>query len=130
MEPLLPDRTPQRGGRWADHRQVINGVFWGRTNAPWRDLPECYGNWKTVYSRHRRWLGDGTWETILDGLRADCDTDEGSDWTVGMDATVVRAHQHAAGAPHAPPKDMPPHRLTPTWQDTTTSTDPTGGTIE
>ncbi|MGH3782408.1 MAG: transposase [Pseudonocardiaceae bacterium] len=41
-----------------------------RTGAPWRDLPVCYGNWKTVYSRHRRWSGDGRWEEILDGLRA------------------------------------------------------------
>jgi hypothetical protein len=50
-----------------------------------------------VYSRHRRWSGDGTWEVILDGLRVRCDLDEGSEWTVGVDATVIRGHQHAAG---------------------------------
>ena len=61
-----------------------------------------FGNWKTVYNRHRRWSGDGTWEKILDRLRAGCDEAEGKAWTVAADATVVRAHQHAAGARHEP----------------------------
>lgn len=118
LEPLLPDRTPRRGGRWSDHRQVINGVLWRtRTGCPWRDLPVFYGNWKTVYSRHRRWSGDGTWERILDGLRVGCDLDEGSGWAVGVDGTVVRGHQHAAGARHAPPKDIPAGRLAPLLLD-------------
>jgi transposase len=118
LEPLLPDRMPRRGGRWCDHRPVINGVLWRtRTGSPWRDLPPAYGNWKTVYSRHRRWSGDGTWEVILDGLRVGCDLDEGSEWTVGVDATVVRGHQHAAGARHAPPKDIPAERLAPLLRD-------------
>jgi transposase len=48
LGPLLPDRVPRPGGRWLDHRRVINGVFWRtRTGTPWRDLPGCYGNWKT-----------------------------------------------------------------------------------
>jgi transposase len=64
-----------------------------------------------VYNRHRRWSGDGTWEKILDQLRAGCDEAEGKAWTVAADATVVRAHQHAAGARHAPPKDIDPTRL-------------------
>ncbi len=51
---------------------------------------------------------DETWEKILDALRAGCDESEGKDWTVGVDSTVVRAHQHAAGARHAPPRDLPP----------------------
>jgi transposase len=114
LESLLPDRTPRRGGRWIDHRPVVNGVLWRtRTGAPWRDVPAFYGNWKTVYSRHRRWSGDGTWEEILDRLRAGCDQDQGSEWTVGIDSTVVRAHQHAAGARHEPPQDIPAARLAP-----------------
>ncbi len=114
LEPLLPDRTPCRGGRWIDHRPVVDGVLWRtRTGAPWRDLPLAYGNWKTVYSRHRRWSGDGTWEAILDRLRVGCDKDQGSEWLVGIDSTVVRAHQHAAGARHEPPKDIPAQRLAP-----------------
>ena len=111
LSPLLPGQ-PRQGHRWNDHRVVINGIFFRtRAGCPWRDLPAGYGNWKTVYNRHRRWSGDGMWEKILDALRAGCDQAEGAAWTVAADATVVRAHQHAAGARHAPPKDIDPERL-------------------
>ena len=93
-----------RGTGWNDHRLVIDGVFCRvRAGCPWRDLPERSGNWKTVYNRHRRWSGDGTWEKMLDRLRVGRDEAEGKARTVAADATVVRAHQHAAGARHAPP---------------------------
>src|ERR1039457_6032074 len=72
---------------------------------PRRDLPEGFGNWKTICNRHRRWSLDGTWEKILDGLRAGCDEAEGKDWTVSADSTVARAHQHAAGARRVPAAD-------------------------
>jgi transposase len=104
LTPVLPDVTPRRGGRWMDHRLFLNGVFWRtRTGAPWRDLPAQYGNWKTVYMRHRRWSADGTWAAILDRLRQGCDREEGAQWTVGVDSTIVRAHQHAAGARRTAP---------------------------
>jgi len=110
----VPDRTPRRGGRWREHRRIVNGVFWrARTGAPWRDLPDEYGIWQTVYARHRRWSGDGTWGRILDGLRTGRDQDEAGDRTAAIDATIVRAHQCAAGARRAPPKDIPPERLAP-----------------
>jgi len=113
LEPLLP-RQPRQGHRWNDHRVVIDGIFFRtRTGCPWRDLPDRFGNWKTVYNRHRRWSGDGTWEMILDRLRAGCDEAEGAAWTVAADATVVRAHQHAAGARRAPPADIDPALLAP-----------------
>ena len=97
---------PPRGGRWADHRMVINGIFFrARAGCPWRDLPENFGNWKTVYNRHRRWSLDGTWEQILHRLRAGCDEAEGKGWTVSADSTVARAHQHAAGARRVPAAD-------------------------
>jgi len=103
---FLPCGPQRRGGRWADHRTVINGIFFRtRAGCPWRDLPEGSGNWKTVYNRHRRWSLDGTWEQILDGLRAGCDEAEGKDWTVSADSTVARAHQHAAGARRVPAAD-------------------------
>jgi transposase len=70
-------------------------------------------NWKTVYNRHRRWSGDETWERILDRLRAGCDGAEGAAWTAAADATVVLAHQHAAGARRRPPADIDPARLAP-----------------
>jgi transposase len=77
-----------------------------------------YGNWKTMYNRHRRCSGDGTWVRILDELRRGADMGEGSDSTVGGDAGVVRAHQHAAGARHAPPADVDVEVVTPVVVDT------------
>jgi transposase len=64
IEPLLP--TAGGGRRWRDHRQVINAILWKlRIGAPWRDLPERYGPWKTAHERLRRWSADGTWDRIL-----------------------------------------------------------------
>jgi transposase len=132
LEPLLPDRTPRRGGRWVDHRVAVNGIFWRvRTGAPWRDLPPEYGKWQTVYDRHRRWSGDGTWEKVLDALRADCDAGEGAHWSVSMDATVVRAHQDAAGARRELPKDVPAERVAvATLGQPTRARGDTGGSVE
>lgn len=91
---------------------IIDGVFHRvRAGCPWRDLPERFGPYQTVYNRHRRWSADGTWEQILAALQVGCD--QGPDWLVAVDSTVVRAHQHAAGARHAPPRDVPAERLSP-----------------
>jgi transposase/5-methylcytosine-specific restriction endonuclease McrA len=107
LELLLPDRAPCRGGRWMDHRQVINAVLWRtRAGASWRDVPAAYGNWKTIYNRHYRWAVEGVWAGVLDELRRGCDEAEGPDWSVAVDGTVVRAHQHAAGARHTPPAHL------------------------
>jgi transposase len=73
---------------------------------PVRDLPGEFGNWSSVYGRHRRWSLDGTWAQILDVLRAGCDQAESRDRTVSADSTVVRAHQHAAGARRALPAEL------------------------
>ena len=67
---------------------------------------------------------------ILDGLRAGCDEAEGAQWTAGIDATVVRAHQHAAGARHEPPKDIAPQRLIPVLGGRVSSPGPPGGGAE
>jgi transposase len=113
LAPLMPAH-PRQGRRWNDHRMVAGGIlFRTRAGCPWRDLPECYGNWKTVYNRHRRWPGDDTWEKVRDALRAGCDGAEGAAWTAAAEVAVVGAHQHAAGARHAPPKDVDPARLAP-----------------
>ena len=86
---------------------VVNGIlFRTRTGCPWRDLPGEYGNWKTAYNRHRRWSLDGTWQEILGRRQAGCDEAEGKDWTLSADSTVIRAHQHAAGARHEPPAEL------------------------
>ncbi|MFE0102936.1 IS5 family transposase [Streptomyces sp. NPDC059009] len=118
LEPHLP-MPGQRGGRWNDHRRVINGIlFRVRTGIPWRDLPERFGSWKTVYERHRRWSADGTWDRILTAVQTDADLAGRIDWSmVGVDSTSCRAHQHAAGArkkkPHVPKKRSTPRNHRP-----------------
>src|SRR5215212_2075039 len=98
IAPLLPEND-RRGGRWRDHRQVINGILWKlRTGAPWRDLPERYGPWKTAHERLRVWTADGTWERILDEVIVKDDAVGKVEWTFSIDSSSVRAHQHAAGA--------------------------------
>lgn len=99
IEPLLPDRTPKRGGRWREHREVIDAIaFKFQTGTQWVHLPEKYGNWRGVYNRLRMWAVDGTWERVFTALVAQADADEDVNWAVSVDSTVVRAHQHAAGA--------------------------------
>ncbi|MFD3730109.1 IS5 family transposase [Streptomyces sp. NPDC058632] len=97
MEPLLPG-VDGRGRPWRDHRQVINGVPWRlRTGAPWRDLPERYGPWQTVYERFARREADGTWATLPEQVQAREDSAGTVERTVPV-GTVDRAHRHAAGA--------------------------------
>ncbi len=84
---------------WRDHRQVLNGILWKlRTGAPWRDLPARYGPWRTVYARFVRWQRDGTWDRFLAHVQTTSETMGEVMWEAGIDSTVVRAHQHAAGA--------------------------------
>jgi transposase len=98
IAPLLPP-TRRPGGQWADHRQVVNGILWKlATGVPWRDLPERYGPWQTCYERFRRWQADGTWQRLLAHAQTKSDAVGEVDWQVVVDATIVRAHQHAAGA--------------------------------
>ncbi|MEH0509283.1 IS5 family transposase [Streptomyces sp. B21-106] len=96
IEPLLPNRTPKRGGRWRDHREVIDAIaFKFQTGTQWVHLPERYGNWRGVYNRLRMWAVDGTWERVFTALIARADADEDLSWAVSVDSTIVRAHQHA-----------------------------------
>ncbi len=119
LEPHLPP-LGGRGGRWNDHRVVVNGIlFRVRPDVPWRDLPERYGCRKTVYKRHRRWSADGTWDRVLRAVQADADLAGRIDWSmVGVDSTSCRAHQHAAGArkagPRIPKKGRRPGTTAPT----------------
>ncbi len=102
IEPLLP-LGGRRGRPWEDHRKVISGIFWKvRTGAPWRDLPERYGPWQTCYDRFVRWRRDGTWEQLLSHVQAKSDLVSDVLVEVSLDSTVVRAHQHAAGARRLP----------------------------
>lgn len=103
IEPLLPP-SGTKGRPRVDDRRVINGMlFKAKTGIAWRDLPERYGPWKTVYTRFWRWSRDGTLTTLVTKVRViaeaidELDRDE-LDREVSVDSSIVRAHQHAAGA--------------------------------
>jgi transposase len=99
VEPLLPPERPPTG-RPNHHRTILNGILWVlRNGAPWRDLPEHYGPVGTVSSRFYRWCHSGLWSRLLSALQAQADARGEIDWDLHfVDATIVRAHQHAAGA--------------------------------
>ena len=90
---MLPNKP--RGAPRVSDRRVINGIFWIlRSGAPWRDLPERFGGWKNVHTRFSRWAKKGVWESLFKALADDPDNEYAM-----IDATIVRAHQHSAGAP-------------------------------
>lgn len=94
IEPLLPGRRGRRGRPAQDNRRFVNGVMWiARSGAPWRDLPRRYGKWGSVHRRFSRWASRGVWKAIFAALGLETDLE-----ILMMDSTVVRAHQHAAGA--------------------------------
>jgi transposase len=92
VEPLLP--APGKGAARVDDRRVVNGIFYVlRTGSPWRDLPERYGPYTTVYNRFNRWARKGVWLAIFEALAA-----RSPQSLHLIDSSIVRAHQHAAGA--------------------------------
>lgn len=93
IAPLLASK-PERGGRPPrDNRNFLEAVlWWRRTGVPWRDLPDAFGPWKTVFNRFDRWSKAGRWNKLLEALQ--CDSD--NEWH-SIDSTINRAHQHAAG---------------------------------
>ena len=100
LKPLLPPEKPDTGRPNADHRRIIDGILWReRTGAPWRDLPERYGPWSTVYSRLWRRREAGLWDRLFAAVQEQADAVGAVDWSVQfVDGSVIRAHQHAAGA--------------------------------
>ena len=100
LRPLLPPPSAGRGRPRADDRLIVDGILWRlATGVPWRDLPERFGSWKTVYSRFRRWQRAGVWARVLAALQAEADARGEVDWALHfLDGATVRAHQHAAGA--------------------------------
>ena len=104
LAPLLPRNYQKPGHPWSSHRRVINGIRWVlRSGARWRAIPRRrYGPWQTCYDRFARWERDGTWDRLLRALQGAAEAAGGVDWEVSVDGSVVRAHQHAAGAPQRP----------------------------
>lgn len=105
IAPELPINDGKIGRPWDPHRSIINGILWRlHTGAPWPDIPERYGKWKTIYDRYTWWRRNGTWERILKALQAKLDAQGNIDWEQwSLDGTIVRAHRVAAGAPKQGP---------------------------
>lgn len=93
IKELFPAYTTGRPSK-RSNREMFNAMLWiARSGAPWRDLPERYGFWKTVYARFCKWRNDGTLVLIFQTLQIEVDFEN-----VSIDSTSVRAHQHSAGA--------------------------------
>lgn len=91
---LPPENTGKQGRPRKNNRTILNGIIWiARSGAPWRDLPERYGPWETVYSRFRKWIDDGILDNIFRLLSLEAAPQE-----LSLDASIVQAHQHSAGA--------------------------------
>ena len=94
IEPLLPARPTDPGKSGENDRLFVNAVLWiAKTGAPWRDLPERFGNWNSVFQRYNRWCKNNVWQGVLEALGEEPDLEH-----LLLDSTIVRAHQHAAGA--------------------------------
>jgi len=109
IEPLLPERTAKTGRPARDPRVMLNGMLWIlRTGAPWRDLPERFGPWKTVYHYFSKWRADGTFDRILEALQIRLDREGRIDWDLWcIDGSSVRAARAAAGASKKADSDTP-----------------------
>ena len=110
IAPLLPPENSGKQGRPQKcSRTILNGIVWiARSGAPWRDLPERYGSWQTVYSRFRKWIEDGTLDNIFRVLSLEAELTE-----LSIDASIVKAHQHSAGAKKR--GDSKRNRTQPCW---------------
>lgn len=94
IEPILPGRESSPGRTAKDNRLFVEAVIYRyRTGIPWRDLPERFGDYRVIHTRHIRWSRKGTWRGIFQLLASDADNEY-----CMIDATIVRAHQHSAGA--------------------------------
>src|SRR5436309_10013746 len=91
---LIIGRPDQRCSTGRDNRMFVEGVLWiVRTGSPWRDLPEVFGCWNSAFRRFSRWSAKGVWHRIFAAMADDPDFEY-----LILDSTIVRAHQHAAGA--------------------------------
>ena len=94
IEHLLPGRPGQRGVTAADNRLFVEAVLYRyRAGLPWRDVPERFGDWKNIHRRFSRWSKAGVWERVFKHLATEADNEYAM-----IDSTIVRAHQHSAGA--------------------------------
>ena len=94
IEDFLPGREGHVGGTAKDNRLFVEAVLYrSRAGIAWRDLPEQFGDFRVIHTRHTRWSKSGVWRKIFEHLADDADPEYGM-----IDSTLVRAHQHGAGA--------------------------------
>ncbi len=101
LQEYLPNTTRARRGRpWKSVRATVNGIFWILfSGAPWRDIPERYGKWRTIYGNFVRWRIDGTFDHMLSSLRMKLNNDGLLDWSIfSIDSTTVKSTKSASGA--------------------------------
>ena len=100
IAPHLLGKLGDPGRSGANNRLFVEAVLWlARTGSPWRDLPDIFGNWNSVFVRFSRWSKDGVWERLFAAMADDPDFEY-----IMIDSTIVRAHQHAAGKTYGPPR--------------------------
>jgi len=108
--PLLPSSAGKQSRPFRDHRQVLEGiVFRYRTGCAWRDVPERFGPWQTLWKRHARFSRDGTWDRVLEQLLSEADAAGQVDWQLSVDSTISRVHQHGASLPREVVVSLPSH---------------------
>jgi transposase len=96
VEDLLPVRTGKQGRPFSDARAMVEGIIYRyRCGIAWRDVPEIFAPWQTIWTWHCRMAGDGTGDTVLQRLMATADAAGQIDWAVSVDSTIAWAHQHA-----------------------------------
>jgi transposase len=94
IAPLLPGKKGDPGRSGENNRRFVEGVLWVvRTGAPWRDLPDCFGKWFSVWKRFRRWALKGVFERLFQAL-----SDEPDFEYALIDGTIIKVHRHATGA--------------------------------
>lgn len=98
IKDLLPGKVTDCGVTAKDNRLFVEAVLWiARTGSPWRDLPPELGNWHNVYTRYARWGEKGVWSRVVKTISLHPDLE-----ALLVDSTIVRAHQHSAGAQKKP----------------------------
>jgi len=103
IKDLLPGRPGHVGVTAKDNRLFVEAVLYRyRAGIPWRDLPARFGDWKKVHTRFGRWAKSGVWERVLRHLAGEADNEYAM-----LDSTIVRAHQHSAGAPKKAARTRP-----------------------
>jgi transposase len=126
VDPLIPRSTAKTGRRPSDRRLMLDGIFWIlNTGAPWRDLPERFGPWQTVYDHFSKWRKSGVFAVIIEALQVKLDQQGLIDWDLWcVDGASVRATRAAAGADKKVSSGTPTNRPTTLWAAAEAGLDP------